>query len=320
MKPRRRFEFERHPKSDADPRRYAGMKTYRGYPELMEQRLVFPLAGYSLVVHKVNHRIFEKKDWWRGMITPMNYLLHYCIAGRNALVEEGREVDYRPGRLFLIDRERLFWYRRGVAAFENFCLIFDVEEAAASDAEETVHLVEAPRLCVDLRPPRRRELETEIFGIVAAMHDRPPSYELRVREHVLGVLTRCMDWGVFRIVDHRRDGATRHWHHRLWVKRAARFVAARYREPISLREIGAAVGVSPSHLNKLFKAHTGKSLNRYVNEFRVQQAKALMFGGVTNMTEIALAVGFADPSYFSKRFRKSTGQSPRAFLRRIGGK
>jgi AraC-like DNA-binding protein len=75
--------------------------------------------------------------------------------------------------------------------------------------------------------------------------------------------------------------------------------------------------VSADHLNRLFKAQTGRTLSEYLNDVRIQTAKELMRDGVERITEIAFTCGFQSPSYFSTRFRAATGRSPRAYLQGI---
>jgi YesN/AraC family two-component response regulator len=50
-----------------------------------------------------------------------------------------------------------------------------------------------------------------------------------------------------------------------------------------------------------------------LNRSRVKQAKALVVSTELKVTEIAFRVGFDDPAYFSRVFRRYTGRSPRAF-------
>jgi AraC-like DNA-binding protein/ABC-type sugar transport system substrate-binding protein len=96
-------------------------------------------------------------------------------------------------------------------------------------------------------------------------------------------------------------------------RRAVAYVRDHYSEPISRGDLAADLGVSENYLTDLFHREMGTSLWTYLNRFRIKQAKALLLGTELKITEIACRVGFDDPAYFSRVFRRYTGRSPRAF-------
>jgi YesN/AraC family two-component response regulator len=97
------------------------------------------------------------------------------------------------------------------------------------------------------------------------------------------------------------------------ARRAAAYVREHYSEPIARSDLAAALGVSENYLTDLFHREMGVSLWTYLNRYRIKQAKALLVSTELKITEIASRVGFDDPAYFSRVFRRYTGRSPRAF-------
>jgi len=94
------------------------------------------------------------------------------------------------------------------------------------------------------------------------------------------------------------------------VRKAMAFIHEHYSEPISLKDVARAVGISKEYLARCFHQETGVTLVTYLNRYRVGQAKARLDAGAQNLTVIALEVGFSSGPYFSRVFRQEVGVSP----------
>jgi AraC family transcriptional regulator, transcriptional activator of pobA len=83
-----------------------------------------------------------------------------------------------------------------------------------------------------------------------------------------------------------------------------------YRRAISLRDIAAAVGLTPGHLTTVVGRKTGRTVQQWITERRMAEARRLL--GETDLTVEAIAarVGYRDVSYFIKRFRRDHGAPP----------
>jgi len=97
------------------------------------------------------------------------------------------------------------------------------------------------------------------------------------------------------------------------VERAKDYVRKHYREKIYLDDIAESIGISPTHLSKLFKKETGQCLQDYINEERVFRAANLLMYSELSLMEIAEYVHFPSQSYFGKIFKQFKGVSPRVF-------
>ena len=97
------------------------------------------------------------------------------------------------------------------------------------------------------------------------------------------------------------------------VERAKDYVRKHYREKIYLEDIAESIGISPTHLSKLFKKETGQCLQDYVNEERVYRAANLLMYSDLSLMEIAEYVHFPSQSYFGKIFKQFKKVSPRVF-------
>lgn len=74
------------------------------------------------------------------------------------------------------------------------------------------------------------------------------------------------------------------------------------------------LNVSPNHLNKTLKSLTGKSTKTWINDVLLIGAKILLSQSKLTINEIAFTLGFSDPSYFNRFFKKHTEVSPLTYM------
>lgn len=101
------------------------------------------------------------------------------------------------------------------------------------------------------------------------------------------------------------------------TQRFKQLVAAELRATHRVSDYAEWLHITPGHLSKAVRSTTGKAPARWIEESVVLEAKALLFQSNLSVGEIALEVGVADASYFSRLFRKHTGVAPLAFRKKL---
>ncbi len=87
-----------------------------------------------------------------------------------------------------------------------------------------------------------------------------------------------------------------------------------YKQPeFSIEDFAREMCISKSLLYKKLKSLTGMSISDYVNSFKIKKSLALLAEGRLNIADIAFKVGFNDPKYFSRVFRKFIGMTPTGY-------
>jgi len=81
-------------------------------------------------------------------------------------------------------------------------------------------------------------------------------------------------------------------------------------EPPSLEDLGRQVGCSPFYLSRTFSRQTGQTIPQYIRQLRMARAAELLRAGKLNVTEVAMAVGYASSSHFSTAFHETFGCCP----------
>ncbi len=98
------------------------------------------------------------------------------------------------------------------------------------------------------------------------------------------------------------------------VKKAITYIHTHYEQPVTLHMTAEAISCGESHLSRCFHKETGKTFKAYVNEYRIQQAIALLETGFYRITDIAMVVGFSSYTKFSVAFKQITGMCASDYL------
>lgn len=96
------------------------------------------------------------------------------------------------------------------------------------------------------------------------------------------------------------------------VAKLRAFLAAKYREDITLERAAQATGISASHLQRLLK-NEGETFSALLTKTRLAKARELLSTGREPISKIAFQVGFNDTNYFSTVFKKYEGLTPCQF-------
>ncbi|MCM3130278.1 response regulator [Paenibacillus provencensis] len=97
------------------------------------------------------------------------------------------------------------------------------------------------------------------------------------------------------------------------VKQVKDMVASEYGYELTVKMIADRVFLHPVYLSKVFKAETGEGLSEYLIRIRLEKALYLLKHTNKKIYEITSELGYQNPQYFSKLFKKHFGMSPNEF-------
>jgi AraC family transcriptional regulator len=100
------------------------------------------------------------------------------------------------------------------------------------------------------------------------------------------------------------------------LKQVTDWMAEHLAEDLNLDQLAIKVGLSKFHFHRLFKRATGLSPARYQIDLRMNLARQLLRETKKSVMDIALDVGYTNPSHFAKLFCKETGLTPSEYRRR----
>lgn len=255
-------------------------------------------------------------------LTWHTYLELFVLLSRECRIQMGGvDVTLGQGDVLVMDHLKL----HAVVGFpdraEALVVRFRPDLVRSAGTAAADHLLLLPFLCpVDEKPHVLR----------AAAADAPPVHEALARMIAYGAQPAATPYwqtgarGHFLVVLHH---LARHFQaaetlQAVFAREKTKtsrlravfeYVARHYASRISLPQMAAVARLSRPQFHAVFKRATGMTLVDYLTQVRLTQAARMLQETDRTIAEIASAVGFADQSYFDRRFRRHFGRTPRLF-------
>lgn len=102
------------------------------------------------------------------------------------------------------------------------------------------------------------------------------------------------------------------------LKKAIGYIRANYTRNISLSDLCTVSSVTKQQMIRYFKKSFSTTPIKYITELRINRSKELFLSHPElSVSEVASELGFSDPHYFSRMFKKISGESPSDFIKRV---
>jgi len=99
----------------------------------------------------------------------------------------------------------------------------------------------------------------------------------------------------------------------VYVKKIQKFVESNLHLDVSLRALADHVNLHPTHLSKLYKYETGEGVSDFVFRLRMETACHKLKSSDKKVYEISAEIGYLDPAYFIKVFKRQFGTTPQEY-------
>lgn len=255
------------------------------------------LAVYSCGIQKCS----AGHAW--GPAVRDHYLIHCVTSGKGVFSFGGRDYRLSGGDGFLLTPGVVASYAADQEVPWQYCWIGFNGTDAKRLVEQTGLSYENPvfHFSGSALPDRLEK----ICHLSCATH----SNEARVEAGLLLFLADLMDAFGSSSSAHHASGYE-------YVQKAARFIEYNYSRNIDVEDIAASVGISRSHLYRLFMENISVPPNEYLMRYRMNKAAALLEEGHLSVGEVAFSTGFSDQLYFSRVFKKYMGIPPSQYASR----
>lgn len=262
----------------------------------------FPIELYHL---DRNHPKYEMNFHWHSAIE----IIH-VHTGKLSLLLNGESVIMSAGDTVFVNSETVHGGTPDNCVYD--CIVFHPEGFEQSDPaikEFTESLLNKAvlikeHICKDDCP----EIENAVSELIKELTELKDGYKFAV----LSILYRIYMLVLRKkLIYHNLIIAPKRNMEKLKI--ILSFIRENYNLPLSLEEISSKVGMSPKYFCRFFKQHTDKTPFEYITAYRIERAARKLISSCQSITQISLACGFTDSSYFTKRFRKQLGLTPREF-------
>lgn len=254
----------------------------------------------SLNVYNTGYQRCEAGYTW-GPATRDHYLFHLVTEGKGMLTVPEGEFSIGAGSLFLIRPGELVTY----TADEREPWVYWWVGFNGTEAHRLIlstPFAEKERI---FRPANGEEIRRRLLDIYDA-RGSTTAQEARM----LGRLYLFLGELMGQVKVGRTTTA------RQYVDKAAGYISRNYSRDITIAEVAEFIGISESHLYRVFSAELGIAPAQFLIRFRINEATQLLQNTSLSIGEVAASCGFRDPLYFSRLFRRIHGVSPREFARR----
>lgn len=255
----------------------------------------------ELSIFNCGHEFCRPGHTW-GPGVRDHYLIHLVVAGRGVYQVGGAAFSLQEGDLFLAKPNQLITYAADEAdpweyywvGFNGACANKLVQQTPFTDQHPIYH-------CKD--PQSAREA---LYNIYLACGTEPQC-EAQMTGHLYLFMAQLMKEARDSMPNPASSSSQ-------YVLSAIKFIQFNYSHDISVDDIAKAVGVSRSHLYRVFVANMGQSPIDYLTGYRISEACSLLKNTKLSIAEIAVSVGFFDQFYFSRVFKKVKGVPPSKYL------
>ena len=226
-----------------------------------------------------------------------HFLMHYVVSGKGTFTTEKERYSICAGEIFLIYPSQLVSY----CADENEPWEYIWVGFNGTEAERLLKLTALSKKNPVFSCPEKDLVKDYILGI----HNCAGSFnysESRMTGNLYLLLSHLIEMSSQKL---KTANSSLNY-----VENALKYIQYNYSSNIGVEDIAYNVGLSRSHLHRIFIKNLSVSPNEFLTKFRINEACTLLKNSNLTINEIASSVGFTDPLYFSRVFKKIKGMPP----------
>ena len=231
-----------------------------------------------------------------------HYLIHLVLSGKGSFHSGDRTWELVPGDMFYVSPNQLISYTADSQQPWEYCWV-GFNGACAHNLVTHLPFTDAEPVHRTPDPAGMRRAMEHIFQ---SRGMNPQDEAAMVGYLYLFISALMRETGERK--PHNTSSSSQ------YVLNAIKFIQFNFSHDISIDDVAKSVGVSRSHLYRVFMSNLGKSPIDYLTEYRIHEACKLLRTGGLSIAEVAISVGFFDQFYFSRVFKRAMGMPPSRYI------
>ncbi len=230
-----------------------------------------------------------------------DYLMIFIKSGKGLFsngkgsfeVHENQVFLYKPGEpqkyiLYSKYSSEMYWIHFGGTEVENILKKLNINENSLFDYDKSDRFVKT------------------INSVIDELIKKDSFYQTKCIANLLSLFVSIG----------RRTIPEKKYFEKESVSKACLFMSSNYFQQISNQQLAELTNLSLSYFLKVFKEKTNTTPQNYLTICRIENAKNLLKESDYTIRQVSESVGFTDPLYFSKVFKKIVGSTPSAFRKK----
>lgn len=263
------------------------------------------LENVGLNVYNSGHQQCSGGHFW-GPAVRSFYLIHFVVSGKGFFTVENKTYQIGAGSAFIIHPQTLVSYCADEKDPWEYCWVgFN-----GADASRLVDLIDfdEDNPVITFAPEYIPSLKQAFLNIYE-------NFGTNAQQETMTVSKLFEAFSIMiNAAPKKQPEASSS---RLYIKNAIKFIQRNFSNSIDVSDIADHVGLSRSHLYRIFVKQLSLSPNEYLTQFRINQACVLLRSSGLSIGEIASSVGFDDQLYFSRVFKKVKGVPPSHYTKEM---
>lgn len=261
------------------------------------------LAGYfsniNLSLINVVRNVVPPGGKCFGVFTPPCSGLIFPLRGRARMFFDGIPYVMSPGKVFhsgpnmTLDKEVL-----GQSEWDFMVIHYQIHD----DNKDALSYASSH---YQINPGHSTRINTILHRLYQLCNTPGNLTTLRAKSLFFNLLDEILTCAANQENDNNRN----------LVEQSIEYIKLHYMNPLTIPELAAQYDLTAKQFAYLFQKYIGIGPNEYLIDHRMQHAKELLCTTTFSVAKISACVGYSDPYYFSKLFKKRTGFSPSALQR-----
>jgi YesN/AraC family two-component response regulator len=274
---------------------------------LIEEQKANPLTR-GLYFTEIGEIEIERGTIWSSTEKLENNMLVFCTKGSGIVMFSGEQIPVSGDQFFIIPKGEKFKFYSVINENSKLLVVhFNGKNSALLEKEFSVVRNLIPS--VNNRVANREMLFDEIFNNLSkGFHDENLEYVNFCFGHLLATFIYAN-----KTSDDLADESNP------VIRHAIDYMNKNLNLKLSLNQISKEAGYSPTYFTTLFKKETNYSPLSYFSHLKIVKACEFLDYTRIKVKEISFTLGYTDPFYFTKDFKKKMGLSPRQYRKRVGG-